>query len=123
MFCCNHTCHCVNMVSVMSASRYHPCYQSRSSLYIHGLIPRDFVELAEAVPIDSSEPLLLACTYCYYITQHAKKFFGQCDKYSKTCLKWPLKKKTKNWFFKTNYRLMQVKSIAECSFCNTFNLH
>ena len=29
-------------------------------------------------------------------------------------------------FFKTDYRLMQVKSIAECSkraFCNTFNLH
>ena len=28
--------------------------------------------------------------------------------------------------FKTNYRLMQVKSIAECSkraFCNTFDLH
>ena len=28
--------------------------------------------------------------------------------------------------FKTNYHLMQVKSIAECSkrvFCNTFNLH
>ena len=26
--------------------------------------------------------------------------------------------------FKTNYRLMQVKSIAECSaFCNTFYLH
>ena len=33
----------------------------------------DFDELAEAVPIDSSEPLLLACTYYYYITQHAKK--------------------------------------------------
>ena len=24
--------------------------------------------------------------------------------------------------FNTNYRLMQVKSIAECSFCNTFDL-
>ena len=22
LFCCNHTCHCVNMVSVTSASRY-----------------------------------------------------------------------------------------------------
>ena len=56
--------------------------------------------------------------------------------YSKTCLKWPLKKKTK-MVFKTDYRLMQVKSIAECSkgsilqyfwpprgaFCNTFDLH
>ena len=41
--------------------------------------------------------------------------------YSETFLKGPLKKNTK-----TNYRLMQVKSIAECSkraFCNTFDLH
>ena len=45
-------------------------------------------------------------------------------KYSKTCLKWPLKiDKTK--VLKTNDRLMKVKSIAECSkraFCNTFDL-
>ena len=34
---------------------------------------------------------------------------------NKTCLKGPLKKKTKNCFSKTNYRLMQVKSFAECS--------
>ena len=34
--------------------------------------------------------------------------------YSKTCLKRPLKKITKMGF-NTNYRLMQVKSIAECS--------
>ena len=41
----------------------------------------------------------------------------QTKLYSKTCLKRPLKKKNKNWFscLKTNYRLMQVKSIAECS--------
>ena len=46
------------MVSVMSASRYrtsasryHPRYQSRSSMYIRGLIARNFVELAEAVSI------------------------------------------------------------------------
>ena len=50
--------YCVNMVSVTSASRYitsasryHPRYQSRSSMYIRGLIPRNFAELAEAVPI------------------------------------------------------------------------
>ena len=42
-------------------------------------------------------------------------------KYSKTCLKRLLKKKTKNSFFKPDYHLMQVKSIA--AFCNTFNLH
>ena len=58
LFCCIYTCYCVNMVSVTSASRYitsapcfHPRYQSRSSMYIQGLIPRNFAELAEAVPI------------------------------------------------------------------------
>ena len=37
--------------------------------------------------------------------------------YSKTCVKGPLskKKKTRKLVFKTNYRLIQVKSIAECS--------
>ena len=61
LFCCNHTCYCVNMVSmtlashyITSASRYHPGYQSRSSLYICGLIPGNFAELAEAVPIGST---------------------------------------------------------------------
>ena len=38
---------------VTSASHYHPRYQSRSSMYIRGLIPRNFAELAEAVPIAS----------------------------------------------------------------------
>ena len=59
LFSCNHTCYCVNMVSVTSASRYitsasryHPRYQSRSSMYTRGLIPRNFAELAEAVPIE-----------------------------------------------------------------------
>ena len=47
------------MVSVTSASRYitstsryHPRYQSRSSMYIRGLIPRNFAEMAEVVPFD-----------------------------------------------------------------------
>ena len=60
LFCCNHTCYCVSMVSVTSASRYitsasryHPRNQSRSSMYIHGLIPWNLAELAKAVPIDS----------------------------------------------------------------------
>ena len=39
---------------------------------------------------------------------------GEIGKYSKTCLKWPLKRRQKMGF-KTDYRLMQVKSIAECS--------
>ena len=34
--------------------------------------------------------------------------------YNKTCLKRPLSKRPK-LFFKTNYQLMQIKSIAECS--------
>ena len=52
LFCCNHTCNCVNMVSLASPSRYHPRHQSRSSMYIRGQFPRNFAELAEAVPID-----------------------------------------------------------------------
>ena len=58
LFCCNQTCYCVNMVSVTSpsryltsVSRYHLPYQSRSLMYIRGLIPQNFAELAEAVPI------------------------------------------------------------------------
>ena len=47
--------------------------------------------------------------------------------YSKTCLQRPLNKIQKIvCFFKTDYGIMQVKSIAECSqgaFCNTFDLH
>ena len=67
LFCCNHTCYCVNMVSVTSASRYitpasryHPRYQSRSSMYIRGLIPRNFPELADAVPIALARTLSTA---------------------------------------------------------------
>ena len=36
---------------ITSASRYHPRYQRRSSMYIRDLIPRNFAKLAEAVPI------------------------------------------------------------------------
>ena len=31
---------------------YHPRYQSIFSMYIRGLIPRNFAKFAEAVPID-----------------------------------------------------------------------
>ena len=51
----------VNMFSVTSASRYitsasryHPRYQSRSMMYIIGLIPRNFAESAEALGYDWS---------------------------------------------------------------------
>ena len=46
-------------------------------------------------------------------------------KYSKTCLKRPLKNRQKK-ILTTNGSLMKVESIAECSlgaFCNTFDLH
>ena len=36
---------------ITSTSRYNPRYKSRSSMYIRGPIPWNFVELAEAVPI------------------------------------------------------------------------
>ena len=37
-----------------SASRYHPLYQSRHSIYIRGLIQYNFAKLAEAVQIGLS---------------------------------------------------------------------
>ena len=43
-------------------------------------------------------------------------------KYSKTCLKRPLKKKKKTKkYFKPDHHLMPVITIAEC--CNTFDIH
>ena len=58
LFCCIYICYCVSMVSLASAPcyittalRYHLRYQSRSLMYIRGLIPRNFEETAEAVPI------------------------------------------------------------------------
>ena len=78
LFCCNHTCYCVNMVSVTSvsryiksSSRYHSRYQSISLVYICGLIPRNFAEFAEAVPIalGAEKLLVLLCTclsYCLF---------------------------------------------------------
>ena len=55
LFCCNHTCYYDGMVSVTSASRYVTSasrYQSRCLMYIRGLIPRNSLELAEAVLVD-----------------------------------------------------------------------
>ena len=54
LFCCNHTCYCVGMVSVMSASCYVmsvSCCQSISSMYIRDLIPQNSTVLGKAVPI------------------------------------------------------------------------
>ena len=52
LYCCNHTCYCVGVVSVTSASRNVKSasrYQSGSSMYIRGMIPSNSTELAEAV--------------------------------------------------------------------------
>ena len=51
---------------------------------------------------------------------------GDSEKaYIKTCLKRPLKKMffRPKMVFKTDYRLMQVKSIAECSFRPSLSYH
>ena len=59
LFSCNCTSYYVKMVSVTSAARYitsassyHPRYQSKSSMYIRCLIPRNSAELVEAVSIE-----------------------------------------------------------------------
>ena len=63
-------CYCINMVSVtsashyiISASHYHPRYQSRSSIYIRGLIPPNIAEFAEAGSSD------------WLISLHAGQFY------------------------------------------------
>ena len=59
----------------------------------------------------------------FYITAHSQQLNFPCT------VKLDLKchsKKTKTWVFKIDYRLVQVKSVAECSkraFCSTFDLH
>ena len=50
------------------------------------------------------------CSLCCILAQYM---------YSKTCLKQPLKSRQKK-VFKTDYRLMQAKSIAECSILQYF---
>ena len=50
LFCCNHTCYYVGMVSVTSASRY-ATSASRYQSYFLDVHPRsDSTELAEAIP-------------------------------------------------------------------------
>ena len=48
------------------------------------------------------------------VTSHQKGLQPNYSYYSKTCVKRPLSKRP-NMVFKTDYRLMQVKSIVECS--------
>ena len=53
------------------------------------------------------------CLVWKYIENHGKTTLLKAE-YSKTCVKRPLSKRPK-MVFKTDYRLMQVKSIAESS--------
>ena len=67
MFCCNHTCYCVGMVSVTLALHNVASAsgdQSRSSMYIRGLVPQNFMELANAVPIDCLLSLPFYVGFC-----------------------------------------------------------
>ena len=50
----------VSVHFITSASRYHSRYQSRSSMYFRGLVPRNFAELTETIPIAAS----LYARYC-----------------------------------------------------------
>ena len=62
-------------------------------------------------------------------TGAAKIIIGKCFVSNRFTVKPVLSdnsKRSPKSVFKTNYRLMQVKSIAECfkrAFCNTFDLH
>ena len=53
--------------------------------------------------------------YLHTDTDTCMHMYIDCWWYSKTCLMRPLKKEDQKLVFKTDYRLMQVKSIAECS--------
>ena len=59
--------------------------------------------------------LILYITDYNHFTDKNAIHYNQNLKYSKTCLKRPLKK-DQTAVFKTDYHLMQVKSIAECPF-------
>ena len=69
---------------ITSASSYHPRYQSRSSMYIRGLIPRNFAELAEAVPTGSYCGMkvdvhfhCLSNQYCMYSENVLHRFLSE----------------------------------------------
>ena len=85
LFCCNHTCYCVNMVSVASASRYitsasryHPRYQSRSSMFISGLILRNWprqLRLTQRRPLSELNSFDQIFMKLCHIVQYHNVFF------------------------------------------------
>ena len=77
LFSCNHTCHCVGMVSVTSASHY----QSRPSMYILDPIPRngpsqfrlyDVMQFAGDITLTGPFKIPMSLNSCYVFI---KRFF------------------------------------------------
>ena len=68
---------------ITSASRYHPRYQSRSSMYIRDLIPRNFAELTEPVPIGLDVITILWLTKC---CTDSELHYGDVLCFSKYCI-------------------------------------
>ena len=62
------------MDNIASTTRFHPRYQSRSSMYIRGLISRNFAELAEAVPIEPDQEITV---YLVCLLVYEPKFYIQ----------------------------------------------
>ena len=90
LFGCTHTCCCVSMVSVKLASSYvTPAsrYQSRSSMYIRGLIPLSSTELAEAVPIEDNIAHTTARTQkCNYLSLSQRDDYKTKENDTKYCI-------------------------------------
>ena len=68
-----------------------------------------FVSVYEANP-----PLNVVQRFVHLLDTSDADYAEELGKYSRTCLKRSLSKDQK-WVYKTNYCLMQVKSIAEWS--------
>ena len=97
----------------------------------HGIFNSNFVVFSDSRLSFKRMNLARNCYFQIIIRANSVvlPYFSKNLNYSKTCLKWPLKNKTKI-VFKSDYRLMQVKSIAPSlqnaplgAFCNTFDLY
>ena len=68
LFCCNQTCYCIGMASVTSSSRYVASasrYQSRSPMYIQGLIPPNWPKQFRLLDSKTTWIIVHAClTLC-----------------------------------------------------------
>ena len=97
-------------------------HRSSNTPKCHKTVPIRTTELQQTFPTKrdscikaSSQAKEHAMIYVYnFIPNKPTCCRLQCTIYSRTCLKRPLSERPKTGF-KTNYRLTQVKSIAECS--------